>query len=246
MVVRAGTRGAVRNAAKAVAELADSQRAVDGLVARLGEAKVAHVRRLLDEVGGVSLPVRSSPQAGGDHGHVVTFFEDVPALVGTVVPFLRPALESGGTALVVATRRHLDATLAGLEADGCDTGGALAAGALRVFDADAALSRFMVGSHPDPVRFTSVLGRVVADAARRGGGVRVYGEMVALLWEQGSVQAAIEVEQLWNRIAVDQRFALLCGYPLGVLQGGHDRSLRAMCGEHDGLVPGRAGAGAST
>ena len=41
--------------------------------------------------------------------------------------------------------------------------------------------------------------------------------MVALLWHQGNVAAAIELETLWNDLAEDRRFSLLCAYPAQVV-----------------------------
>ena len=41
--------------------------------------------------------------------------------------------------------------------------------------------------------------------------------MVALLWEAGQVSLAIELEELWNGLAVRFPFSLLCGYPASVL-----------------------------
>ena len=45
--------------------------------------------------------------------------------------------------------------------------------------------------------------------------LRAYGEMVDLLWRDGHSQAAIELEVLWNKLALSLDFALLCGYSMG-------------------------------
>jgi anti-anti-sigma factor len=37
--------------------------------------------------------------------------------------------------------------------------------------------------------------------------------MVALLWDAGQVTLALELEALWNGLAAELPFALLCGYP---------------------------------
>ena len=43
--------------------------------------------------------------------------------------------------------------------------------------------------------------------------VCVFGEMVWLLWDAGQVNAAIEVETLWNELGHQYPFSLLCAYP---------------------------------
>ena len=45
--------------------------------------------------------------------------------------------------------------------------------------------------------------------------IRAYGEMVDVLWKQGLSKAAIELEILWNKLALKHSFSLLCGYSMG-------------------------------
>ena len=37
--------------------------------------------------------------------------------------------------------------------------------------------------------------------------------MVALPWEAGLIDAAVELEALWNELGVQYPFSLLCAYP---------------------------------
>jgi hypothetical protein len=45
--------------------------------------------------------------------------------------------------------------------------------------------------------------------------VRIYGQMVDVLWKNGQQEAAIRLETLWNQLANTQAFSLLCGYAMG-------------------------------
>jgi anti-sigma regulatory factor (Ser/Thr protein kinase) len=83
--------------------------------------------------------------------------------------------------------------------------------------------------------------------------VRVFGEMVALLWQEGNVPAAISLESLWNRLARVQRFSLLCAYPTTSLTDAGDLdAVRQVCNVHSEVLPpasyesGEPGAIAST
>ena len=60
---------------------------------------------------------------------------------------------------------------------------------------------FMVAPRPDPAGFWQAISPMLRQAAKAGRPVRVFGEMVALLWDAGLTDAAIEVEAMWNELA---------------------------------------------
>lgn len=52
------------------------------------------------------------------------------------------------------------------------------------------------------------------DVARREStGIRAFGEMVALLQDDGNDDGAIALEQLWNDLGDTHEFTLFCAYP---------------------------------
>ena len=168
-----------------------------------------------------------------DRDHLVEFYERGPDLAGWVRDHLEPALREGQSAVVVATREHCGLFAAALADAGVDVEVARRDGRYVDADAEETLARFMVDGAPDPVRFRRVVGRLVADAARAGGGVRIYGETVAVLWAEGSVSAAIAVEDLWNELGRSRPFSLLCAYPVSAFDPVEHRGLfRRICGAH--------------
>jgi hypothetical protein len=58
----------------------------------------------------------------------------------------------------------------------------------------------------------ATIGTVMA-ARRRAGAMRVYVEMVALLWDDGDMASVPALEDLWNDLARLRTFSLLCAYP---------------------------------
>ena len=82
-----------------------------------------------------------------------------------------------------------------------------------MIEATDLLARFMVDSWPDARRFEQAVGTVVRKAAHAGRPVHAFGEMVALLCEQGLFDAAVRLEELWNGLRLECRFALFCAYP---------------------------------
>ena len=97
----------------------------------------------------------------------------------------------------------------------------------------------------DPKAFRRVIGSLLERAAAAGRPVRAYGEMVALLWEAGDVLAAIELEELWNDIARDHDFGLLCGYRSASVAGDHhDAARQRVCCLHSAVLEPRPSEGA--
>jgi anti-sigma regulatory factor (Ser/Thr protein kinase) len=152
----------------------------------------------------------------------VDFYDSDQALVRSVGEFLRPAFDEG-TAIVVAREGHASAVTAAV-------GSLIAPERLVVLDAQETLDAFLVDDMPVATRFHRVMRPLLAGAA---GPVRIFGEMVAVLWEQGNVLAAVELEKLWNGLAIEHPFALLCGYPTALFR--HEDAagqFQTLCEQH--------------
>src|SRR5205823_6546565 len=81
-----------------------------------------------------------------------------------------------------------------------------------LLDASACIEHFVVNGRVDPAGFDAAVAALVRDAAATGR-VSAYGEMVAVLWRDGLVNAAIELEELWNGLGSAVPLSLLCAYP---------------------------------
>jgi hypothetical protein len=105
-----------------------------------------------------------------------------------------------------------------------------------LIDATQTLASFMLGGLPNPDKFAEVMTAALERVrrGRRGVTVRAYGEMVDILWKQGLDVAAIQLEMLWNRLARNGEFSLLCGYAMGNFY--KDASVREVCRQHTHLV----------
>jgi len=180
----------------------------------------------------------------GPGGHAVLFYSDGDEFAGQVSEFLLEAISAGGVAVVIATPAHRDAIAATLAAAGVDVAACRAAGLYVALDAYETTDRFMIAGWPSAASFWHVIRPVVARAAEAGTPVHVFGEMVALLWDLGQVNAAIEVEAMWNELAAQYSFSLLCSYPADSVRGDqHQDALAEVCRVHvsvAGDVPGRA------
>jgi hypothetical protein len=169
--------------------------------------------------------------------HIVNFYDDESDLVSDVGGFLADDLHADEVVVVLATPAHRHAIDALLERRLTDGRGAPEPARYVSLDAREVLSSFMVGGAPDRGRFIAVVGGLIARAAEGGRPVRAYGEMVALLWQEGNVSGAIELEELWNELARDHEFALYCAYPMSAVVNNDDlTAARRVCEEHSRVI----------
>jgi hypothetical protein len=64
--------------------------------------------------------------------------------------------------------------------------------------------------------------------------IRIYGQMVDVLWQAGEHDAAIRLEMLWNRLANTHAFSLLCGYAMGPFY--KSANFADICSHHTHIV----------
>ncbi|MFM0554701.1 ATP-binding protein [Paraburkholderia sediminicola] len=177
------------------------------------------------------------PEVADDCDHFVQFYESEAGLTGEVGAFLLRAVNAGGSAIAIATAEHLALLTSWLNAQPT-TAGCLFVDAITFLDAHATLDGFMVDGWPDEALFVSTVGAVVAATARAGQPLHAFGEMVAVLCEQGLGEAALRLEEMWNRLGERYRFALFCAYPGSAFPGAEDTQLfRHICHAHQRVLP---------
>ena len=173
--------------------------------------------------------------------HFVQVYRDERVLIEAISLFAGAALGRNEAVIIVATEGHREAVERRLDGDGFDVPVLKGWGQLTILDAAEMLSRFMVDGSPDETRFKAVIAQVVASvkASRRFRDVRVYGEMVNLLWRENH-PATRRLEELWNEAIECHEVSLLCGYrvDVGETDGTFPRDLRAL---HSHLIPVEAG-----
>jgi signal transduction histidine kinase len=184
-------------------------------------------------------PVRQIPD---DHiGHTVQFYADDSFLLDGLSRFIGTALGAGDSAIVLATPAHREALQRRLQARGLSTAKSIRQGRYIALDAAETLQKFMVEGFPGAARFREVLGSIVVrarGAVESGARVVAFGEMVALLWEDGKYDAAIRLEQLWNELGKEHSFFLHCAYPIkNFAQDDHSGPFLKICSEHSNVIP---------
>ncbi|HEY0940497.1 MAG TPA: MEDS domain-containing protein [Steroidobacter sp.] len=145
--------------------------------------------------------------------HIIHFYASDEDYVQAAGSFLREGLAAGDTCVAVSTAEHhrqLDAYL--LDA-GLNSATLAAEYRYIPLQADHSLQTFFDAREGiDRDRFHRQFNLLVSQAAARGQPVRIFGEMVSLLAEQGHPTAAIELEELWNELSRHRHFTLFCFY----------------------------------
>jgi hypothetical protein len=144
--------------------------------------------------------------------HVVQFYGRDEELTERVTGYLLGALASGGVAIVIATPEHRRGFETRLGQAGVDLAAARDDGSYLARDAAQTLSELMAAGKLDGAAFDRVIGTVIAAAGAGGRPVRAFGEMVALLWDDGLVSDAVRLETMWEELGGKHPFSLFCGY----------------------------------
>jgi signal transduction histidine kinase len=176
------------------------------------------------------------------HAHSVQFYTQDDYLLDELGRFVGSFLGAGDAAIVIATPSHHTGLVQRLEQHGFDVDLAISQGRYVALDAADTLSLFMIDGQIDPERCMEVLDAIIlaARAAVPGDHRRVaaFGEMVALLWAEGNSEAALELEEIWNKLATLHPLQLRCAYPLALFPGSADGStVKQICSAHSYVIP---------
>ena len=168
--------------------------------------------------------------------HAVRFYESDRALSLIVAQFLDDGFAVGDPAVVIATPAQRAAIVRELATRSRDVAQLQRAGDLRLMDATEMLSRVMRNHSPDAEQFRIIMGEVISQASRgrENCTVRLYGQMMAILWENGRHDAAVSLEMLWNELATATTVSVKCGYALGQFYKQVD--FQRICNQHTHLV----------
>jgi anti-sigma regulatory factor (Ser/Thr protein kinase) len=169
------------------------------------------------------------------HVHAVSFYVHDQDVVQELARFVTEGVRQEGRVLVLATYEHRKALVETLRPMGLDPNEPPVAGRLLLLDARATLRSFTTVSGLDRDRFLSVVGQRVRDAGADGAPVRVFGEMVGLLWEAGDVQGAIALEAMWNGLIAKLDFDLMCAYPSSLAETSSLLEVCAVCDHHSSV-----------
>jgi len=145
--------------------------------------------------------------------HVVTFYDRDSELCQSVARFAGEGLQRGEHVLLMATLEHATDIRSMISAayPHVDHAGAMASGQLLFADADAIARECLRDGAVDRQLFNGVVSKLLA---RLKPPMRVFGEVVSLVANNGDLEAALEIETLGHQLAHQAGVQVLCAYDL--------------------------------
>jgi hypothetical protein len=165
--------------------------------------------------------------------HLVHFYGHDEELAAGVGAYVVETIRAGGTAIVIATEAHRQLFTAQLDRAGLNP--CPASASLLMLDAREAADALLIDGRIAPHRFDKLIGDLVREAVDQRQPLRAYGEIVAVLWADGHVRAALELEELWNDLGREVDFSLYCAYPRAWVEA-EDEGLHEVCRRHSAVV----------
>ena len=171
--------------------------------------------------------------------HAVRFYDSEISLAQIVANFLAEGLTHGTPGIVVAAPSQRAAIVRALVVRSFDVVSLQQSGDLVLLDAEETLSAFLKDDGTLQAKAFEHVMRDVIRKACRGRidcTVRIYGQMVDILWKSDRQKLAIHLEVLWNQLANTDAFSLLCGYAIGSFY--KDANFGEICRQHTHVVAG--------
>ena len=170
--------------------------------------------------------------------HVVQLYTDEQFLGRAVAHFLGAGLRDGGAAVIIGTPAHVRVISDRLDTAGVEIPKAVRRGQPVIADAEQCLARFMRDGLPERAAFLATV-LPILETIRAAGylNIRLFGEMVNLLWDH-NLEATVQLEEMWNEVLADQGVSLLCAYRIDPFDvHAHRGVLHQISRCHSHLVP---------
>ena len=148
-------------------------------------------------------------------GHIVYPYTDETQLAEAVCLFTGSGLRKGEAVVLVMTQAHYALIRGRLTTEGFDIPELERSGLLVCEGAENLLSTFLFDGILDEHEFKTRIGAIIERAKEAAGDqpVRIFGEMVSLIWETAP-RATDRLEELWNQVIEAHSVPLLCAYAL--------------------------------
>lgn len=172
--------------------------------------------------------------------HLVQFYDNDKVFFDTLEGFAGCGLLADDSVIIIATKEHLNILNHRLVDQGFNIEKLIANGQYFPLDAHETLAKFMVNDWPDQALFEKHITQVLDLASKGGRKVRAFGEMVAILWQQGHNGATVALEHLWCHLHGKKQLSLYCAYPKNGFTQSANHSLDSICKSHSKIIDGEA------
>lgn len=172
--------------------------------------------------------------------HLLQFYENDKVFLDTLEGFTVSAILAGNSLIIIATDNHLLLLNSRLVEQGFDLELLKASHQYIALEAKEQFSKFMVNNWPDEKMFYDFVHNLIDTVSKTGHKVLVFGELVAMLWEEGHCGATVQLEHLWHKLVHENAFTLYSAYPKSGLTQNINDSIAEICTAHHTLIDGKA------
>lgn len=172
--------------------------------------------------------------------HLVQIYENEKVFINTLEGFVGDGFLREEAVIIIASDLHLSILEDRLIDQGFDLPKLRATNQFITMRIEDATRAFMVNGWPDETLFYRFVSALKDRALQNSNKLRVFGEIVADLWEKGMYEATLHLENLWHRLQHREKFCLLCAYPKGGFTREVNESIRQICNTHSKVIDGNS------
>jgi hypothetical protein len=168
--------------------------------------------------------------------HFVQIYESEEVFMDILASFASETLREDHVAVVIATPAHRRELNKRLMESGHDLAALRLQDRFISLDAEEMLRQFTAKGLVDDELLFQFVADILARATKDGRRVRVFGEMVAIMWSKGYYGAAVRLEHLWHRLCVGNSFLLFCAYPKSGFAENGSEAVAHICAAHSKIL----------
>ena len=172
------------------------------------------------------------PEPSPHPEHVIQLFDAARSRAEAAARFIAEGWETGDRVVVIAKPAHWELIADDLERRGCPARSAAPA-RFQYIDAHAVLRRMRKRGIFVRHAARDLVEEMVKEAVAPGRPLRVYGEAVDILAEEGSFNEACDLEQAWNTALRGHAARLFCAYTAAHFADPRQAGwLKSICAHH--------------
>jgi hypothetical protein len=149
-----------------------------------------------------------------NQNHIVQVCQDDVFQAEAVTRYIQEGLLKDEAVIIYARTSLRKSVIRKLEQLDIEVGNYKQLGQLKFFDVEYTLSCFYNEDIVNESSFQDFVGSSLQDLRLRFGKIRIFGEMVNVLWKNEEHEAAMKLEECWNNLSRKFDFSLLVSYSL--------------------------------
>jgi hypothetical protein len=165
--------------------------------------------------------------------YIVEVFRHQSGKVKSVAQYITDGLNNGEAVAIIARPFLRKALIDCLVPQGVDVQSCKDQGKIKFLDAEFLLSSLWFDDGIDAEAFEKFVSDPLRVMKQKYDKIRIFGEMVNLLWQKGAYAEAMQLEDSWNALFKKFEFSLLITYSLNHLDPStFDEALEQICRCH--------------